>query len=267
MKGISSNRTLFKLVALAAILSISTLSTVNASVIVSAQTAIDLCACTGPVDGDFSIIEGGTTTTSTYSGANVTSGSAILSGSSLNNNGDGIGFSGSAALNDDYFSVGFDSFMDIENTSATTTYDVILKLVFSNSVAASGTDAYAYTDFFMDLNGVEEFFTYLYSDTVNGNTIGDTDTGNDGGALSESGTLLFNDTLNPLETLQFVLSLTVDGRDLWSDGSVSFDFSQFLSVESIQAQGVAQDVSAPASLFLFLMAITGLVARNRKIKN
>jgi hypothetical protein len=61
--------------------------------------------------------------------------------------------------------------------------------------------------------------------------------------------------------------LTVDGRDLWSDGSVSFDFSQFLSVESIQAQGVAQDVSAPASLFLFLMAITGLVARNRKIKN
>lgn len=267
---INSHHKLLKFVVLTAMLSFSVLNTVQASVIsadltIDAETASDMLP--GDISsGDFSLIQGGVTVTSTYSDGEVTVGDADPLGGPLSDTGDGVGFTGSADISDgETFFAGFDSFMTIENNSSLV-YDIILKLVFDNSVTANG-DAYAASQFFIDANGLEVFFSDLWADT-SGNLIDGVDTGDSGGTLSQSGTVFIPFVLNPTDILDIVLFWTAEGEDYDVDGA-AFSFSQFLSIDSAVARSTQPpvDVPEPNIALLFLLTFAGLVVRSTKTKN
>jgi hypothetical protein len=246
------------------------LSSVQAAVIpididVQAQTTFDEGYGDGVSSGNFSLKNGGTTTTNTYAGATVT-GTNPLTNSLVNTN-DGIGFTGSANTTDDIFNVFFDSEINVTNNSVSDIYDIVFKLVFSNMVNASGDDAFADSEFILNANGSEIFFTDLKSDSLNGNEVA----GEGGdpnpyfGSLLEADTLFFNFALNPSDLLTLSLSWQLDGGD-FEGGESAFEFSQFLSIESVTLRGgqVPPSVPAPGTFSLFVIALVGLVARNAR---
>lgn len=261
-----------KSILLTAMLSLSLLNVAQASVIFSdliidAETVSDMLP--GDVSsGDFSLIQGGVTFTSTYSDGVVAPGDDNPLGGSLSDTGDGIGFTGSATSDGEYFFAGFDGFMTIENDSALV-YDIVLKLIFGNSVTANG-DAFADSEFYIEANGSEVFFSDLLVDTVFGNEIAGvaTDPETFGGTLDESGTVLLPFVLNPTEILDLVLFWTAEGQDYGVDGA-AFSFSQFLSIDSAVARTAQPptDVPAPSIVLLFLLTFAGFVARSTKTKN
>jgi hypothetical protein len=269
---INSHHKTLKFVALTALLSFSVLNVAQASIIssdltIDAKTASDMLP--GDISsGDFSLIQSGVTSTSTYSDGVVAVGDDDPLGGSLFNTGDGIGFTGSANISDgETFFAGFDSFMTIENNSSLV-YDIILKLVFDNSVTANG-DAYAASEFFIDANGLEVFFSDLWADTE-GNLIDgvDTDPESFGGTLSESGTVFIPFVLNPADILELELFWTAKGQNFGIDGA-AFSFSQFLSIDSAEARSTQPpvDVPEPNIALLFLLTFAGLVVRSTKTKN
>ncbi|KXI29607.1 hypothetical protein [Paraglaciecola hydrolytica] len=254
------------LTTLSALCSLCFLSSVQAAIIpvdinIQATNTFDEGYGDGVSSGDFSLITGGATITSTYAGATVTGTNPLTN--NLVNTDDGIGFTGSALTTDDTFNVGFDSTIDVANNSVSDIYDIVFKLVFSNMVSANGIDAYADSEFTLFANGAELFFTDLVSDTVNGNEIDGVADGNFGGSLFAADTLFFNFALNPTDLLTLDLSWTLEGGD-FDGGESAFDFSQFLSIESVTLRGgqVPPSVPAPGSLSLFVIALFGLVARN-----
>lgn len=268
MKTLNPKWKMLKVTALATLCSLCFLSSVQAAVIpvdinIQATNTFDVGYGAGVSSGDFSLTSGGTTATSTYASATVT-GTNPLTNSLVNTN-DGIGFTGSALTTDDVFNVGFDSLVSVTNNAVSDIYDIVFKLVFSNMVNASGTDAYADSEFTLFANGSEIFFTDLLSDSVNGNTVGGVTNGNFGGSESETDTLYFNFALNPSDLLTLDLSWTLEGGD-FDGGESAFEFSQFLSIESVTLRGgqVPPSVPAPGSLSLFVIALVGLVARNAR---
>jgi hypothetical protein len=272
MKIFNPKWKMIKITALATLCSLCFLSSVQAAVIpididVQAQTTFDEGYGDGVSSGNFSLKNGGATTTSTYAGATVT-GTNPLTNSLVNTN-DGIGFTGSANTTDDFFNVGFDSTIDVTNNSVSDIYDIVFKLEFSNMVNASGGDAFADSEFFLLANGLEIFFTDLLSDSVNGNEVaGDGGPAPYFGSLLETNTLFFNFALNPSDLLTLSLSWTLDGGvdNSFAAGQSDFNFSQFLSIESVTLRGgqVPPSVPAPGSLSLFVIALVGLVARNAR---
>tara|TARA_R110000868_G_scaffold398138_1_gene671134 strand:+ start:202 stop:1020 length:819 start_codon:yes stop_codon:yes gene_type:complete len=269
MKTLNPKWKMLKITALTTLCSLCFLSSVQAAVIpvninIQATNTFDEGYGDGVSSGDFSLITGGATTTSTYSGATVTGTNPLTN--NLVNTGDGIGFTGSATATDDIFNVGFDSTIDVANNSVSDIYDIVFKLVFSNMVNASGADAYADSEFTLFANGAEIFFTDLLSDSLNGNEVaGDGGPAPYFGSLLEADTLFFNFALNPSDLLTLDLSWTLDGGD-FDGGESAFEFSQFLSIESVTLRGgqVPPSVPAPGSLSLFVIALVGLVARNAR---
>jgi hypothetical protein len=254
-----------KLPILAALLSLSFVGSIHATVIptdisITAETTFDDAFSDGVSSGDFSLIAAGTSTASTYSGSGFVGDNPL--GGSITDINDGIGFTGNATATDNFFFVGFDSYIDVANNSLSDIYDIVFKLVFSNTVNASGQDAYADSEFTLSANGSEIFFTDLLSDSLNGNEIGGVANGNFG-SESAADTLFFNFALNPTDLLTLDLRWTLEGVDSFGDSS-AFDFSQFLSIESVTLRGgqVPPSVPAPGTLSLFVIALVGLVARN-----
>ncbi|WP_114326417.1 PEP-CTERM sorting domain-containing protein [Candidatus Colwellia aromaticivorans] len=246
----------------------SDINIVDASIAFDADAVLDDSFSYGPTTGDFSVIEGGSATTSEYAGNLVTSGVNPLDGTYAvpNVSGDGVGFSGAVNTQDDDFSIGFDSFLSVENSSLIDVYKVIFKLTYSNLVNATGADSFADSEFILFAGGIEIFFTDLLSDTLFGDEIGGVLTGNSGEELSESNTLSFDFMINPGETLDFELTWTLEGGNFETGSSIA-DFSQFLSIEDTILQSPPpQDVPEPASLLLFAIGMFGLLRKNRFFK-
>ncbi|NQZ24318.1 MAG: PEP-CTERM sorting domain-containing protein [Colwellia sp.] len=230
--------------------------------IVDASITFDDVSSFGETAGDFSVIEGGTTTTSIFAGDTVTTGVNPLLGT-LTETDDGIGFSGAADVSGDEYLIGFDSFLSVENSSLVDIYQVFFKLTFSNLVNATGDDAYADSEFVLMANGSEIFFSDLLSDSLYGNEIGGVLNGDFGGEMTESDTLLFDFILNPLDILDLELIWTLEGGE-YDNGSSIASFSQFLSVDSVTLQQTAppQSVPEPTTLLLFAIGILGLGRKN-----
>lgn len=277
MKIFGSKWTLAKIVIVSAFYTFTPFTSVQAAFIpsdisISAETTFDAGNSFGAGVGEFSLISGATTITNTYSGGTAV-GSNPLSGALLNT-GEGIGFTGDVSVVDEEFLIGFDSLISLENTSASVIYDIIFKLVFSNSVSASGLDAYADSEFVVFLGDPQEFFSDITSDTAFGNEVAGVrvDPRVNGGTLTESSTVFFNYVLNPSDNFDLSLFWTLYGGD-FASGSSQASFSQFLSVESVIARSVppVPSVPAPNGLSIFILALAGLVARrfskSRKYSN
>jgi len=231
----------------------------------------------GTTSGAFDLTSGTSTTISTYSGANVT-GADPLAGS-LTDIRDGFGFNGTASATDDDFGIGFDSSLGVINNSVTDSYDVVFGLNFSNSVNADGDDAYAFSELILDIDLAEAFFSHLESDTLplldggfgdfkNGISLGTFGTD----LLDTATGLLFTLTLNPGDTIDMLLSWTLEGGD-FAGGLAEADLSAFLYVDSVSnitsppPPPPPSGVPEAGTLFLFSVGLLGLLAQRRRRVN
>ena len=128
---------------------------IDANISISGGTSFDMGFSSGATMGGMTNTVGGVSTTTTVAGSSATGANPL--NSTLTHTGDGYSFGGlgSAAgteANPDEFAMGFDNTFTVTNSSATSTFDVVLKLVFSNLVDSSGADAYAASEFTVDEN-------------------------------------------------------------------------------------------------------------------
>ena len=223
----------------------------------------------GPISGAFDLISGGSTTTSTYSGATV-SGADPRTGS-LTDIGDGFGFTGTASATDNEFAIGFDTSLGVSNSSATDSYDVVFGLDFDNMVNADGSDAFADSELTLDIALVEAFFSDLVSDTLNVDSDGGVDLATSGASLIDSAIgRPFTLTLNPGDTIDMLLSWTLEGGD-FDGGLAEADLSAFLYVDSVSnttpPPPPPSGVPEAGTLFLFSVGLLGLLAQRRRRVN
>jgi hypothetical protein len=239
--------------ALALNLSVAHAVAFTSDISISGSTAFDDGFSFGSTSGDFSVVSGGSTTTSTYAGSTAT-GDNPLAGTLTDLN-DGFGFTGMASATDDEFAIGFDTTVNVQNNSLSDVYEVIFSFDYSNWVNSSGDDAFADSELTLDANGIEIAFSDLLSDSFYGNEVAGIATGDSGGALSDSNELFFNFILNPSDILDLDMIWTLEGGD-FATGLAEADLSAFLSVVSVQAQGVPVPAPLPGT---FLLVGLGLV--------
>ena len=191
------------------------------AVVITAETTFADGFSSGRTIGDFNVVSGGTTTTSTYSGSAVT-GANPLTGPLTNNN-DGSGFTGTASATNEEFSIGFDTVISaLNDTSSTQT--VVFRLDFSNRVNADGGDAYADSALTLNDDNGEIFFSDLKSDTLFGDEVSGSLTGQFGDVLNDSGVLFFSFILNPSDVVNLAMSWTLEGGDFeggWAEADLS----------------------------------------------
>ena len=214
--------------------------------------------------GGFSLISGGATSSSTYDGTPTVTGADPLNGS-LTDTDDGTGFDGSARVTGvgDEFAIGFDSTLTTTNTHVTESYDIVFKLVFSNSVNADGDDAYALSVLTLDADLAEIFYSDLLSDTLFGDEDGGIATGGYGDLLTGGGSPTYAYTLNPGEALTLDLFWTMVGGNFVDIGLAEASLSAFLSIDSVVTRGgPPPTVPVPGTLLLMglgmiLLRLTG----------
>jgi hypothetical protein len=213
---------------------------------------------TSSIGGSFSTTEGGAITTSTFSNSGVT-GANPLSGT-LSSVGDGFGISAASAAGS-YQSAESESgvgimelLLDIDNTSASTTYLVTLGLAWDNSANSSGSDAYLDSEFTLDDPTGEIFFTNLVSDTRK-----------TGGLMADSGTESFTISLDPGDTWLFVGELDMEGGAYLAGSTYAGSFSGALTVTDVEAVVVP----VPGALLLGSIGLgyAGCLLRRRKDRN
>jgi hypothetical protein len=221
--------------------------------------------------GTMTVTVGGATTTTSYVDG-IASGANPLMGT-LTDTGDGFGIAGNAAappsVDDSEFEVGIDLVMTITNSSATDIYEVTFGIAYINSVNSAGTDAYVDSEFTLDRRaaadpppGIEEFFTDIITDTVNGNEVGGNPVAGFGGPLSETGTDTLVLTLNPGD------SYILEG-DWTMKGGAYADSTSEAYLEEFDLQLTVQDVRyipEPSTLGLAALGLLGLVLCSRRRK-
>ena len=214
--------------------------------------------------GNFSTTQGGVTTVSTFSGTTVT-GDNPLPGT-LTDIGDGFGMEADVdAQYESEFEVVMDIDISVKNNSATVPYRVTFGLDFSNIVNSMGTpevdDAFSESEFVVDVDDNEVFFSDLLSDLLNGNEIDGDDTGDFGGQLDDSGMESFIIEIDPSSTVLIEGILQIDGGVFSPEASALADFSASINVQNVAA------VPLPTAIVLFGSGLTGLaVVRCRKKK-
>lgn len=226
--------------------------------------------------GDFSVVQGGGTTASTYSGATVT-GSDPLMGT-LTDLGDGFGMTAdvdaaydSANMDVTEFFLALDTTIDLQNTSATDTYKVTFKVnLINNAVNASGSDAFADSEFFVEDPFGEVFFSALISDTVNGNEQGGSGIPGFGGLVSENGMSFFDVTLAPSALATVVSEWVLEGGAFEPGDTATADFSSFLSVDAVMNltdPQPPQPIPEPSTLLLFGTSLGVLALFRQRFNN
>ena len=171
------------------------------------------------LSGSFSKTVGGSTATSFLNQNGLTSGPNPQVGT-LTHIGDGFGIAANASgphvTEIDFLA--FDLTLNLDNGSAET-YQVTIVTDFSNSVDATGGDAFASSEFTLDDAGGEFFFTDLTSDTLYGDEKNGVDLPTSGALVEDSGTPSWVITLGPNE------SFSVFGEYVLKAGAFSSDFT------------------------------------------
>lgn len=221
----------------------------------------------GPVTqtGDISKVEGGVAVGTPFSGALVGPGPNPLPGT-LTDIGDGFGMHADIdAIETSEFQLAIDLTLDLENTSPTDTFKVTVKVMFSNSAASSGADAFSDSEFTLDDSGGEFFFTDVVSDTLFGNEIGGVPTGEFGGLVSDAGMASFDFILLPLAMETILGELVIDGG-VFAPGAATADFEAFVGIEAIMNLTRPVQVPEPGSLVLLGSGLLGLgLVRRRRM--
>ncbi len=224
---------------------------------------------TGITNTSLTARQGGTDTIVDWTG-DVPNGVNPLLGT-FTKTGDGFRIFGTASATSDgeeegEFATGVDLVVDLSNSSATDTYEVFFRIDFSNSVTATGDDAFADSEFTLDTPpGTEVFFTQTISDTLGGNKLNGVLTGGSGGTVADSDIFTFSLVLAPLDDTSIKGDWTMEGGAFASEASVDFD--AFLSVERVdnltEPGGV---IPEPGSVLIWsvLGALGMAVARRRR---
>ncbi len=202
--------------------------TITGSVSLDTTNSLDSSGSSAQ-SGTLTLVSGSTASTATFTNTpGLIAPSPSLAGTAANI-GDGIGahFSmsgnstGAPATTDGVFS---DFTFDLHNPSSTETYRVTFRATLTNSVSASGTDAYAYGDLsFRDAGNNELYFSEHRVDTQN--------TGNDLNA-DATGDVFWVD-LVPGATYRFSALQRQRGGTLAS-GSYNADIDTFIRVQSVE---------------------------------
>jgi hypothetical protein len=219
------------------------------------------------------ILAGATTTTTiddvTPTGANPL---GLSSPDRFTNTGDGLGLV--ASVNGDDGDIAelfvFDFIFDLANTSATDTFKIYFELTFRNLADADGDDTYAWSELNLyDSSLSELFFSDLISDTFFGDNANGVDLGSFGVELTDSGSFLFNYTLAAGTTDNFSAVMKIEGGDISQSGLFRADAMlniNILDVENLTSTPPPpnNDVPAPGSAYLFLIALLGFVCSSRR---
>ena len=206
--------------------------------------------------GSLKQIISGVTTTSSFTGM-PSSISPNTLGGALTHIGDGIGASFSMSgtyVDTDMFTEGLfaDYFLVLENMSLTQTYTVTFSAMISNSVGASGDDAYAESMIRVSNSVPDEI---LYSDY----RIDTANPGPNNNFTVDSANSSFSVTLLPGESASFS-ALQEQRGGVFADGSYSASLDAFLRVVSV----VPESGSLPMmSLGLLALALTQRHRRRR----
>ncbi len=232
----------------------------------SGETSLDTVSSFGPTSGSFDVTVGGSITTTTYVGDTPT-GANPLSGDPTHT-GDGFGYDGLASAGDEEFLTGLDTNFWLNNGDATDSYDVVLKLAFDNSVNADGSDAYADSEFVVNIGGVDVFWSDLASDTVgdltdvsHGTVAGSTAAHGD--AFSHTGTEFFTVTLAAAEAIEVVAFWTFEGGD-YAGGLAEGALSMDLTIHSVAKTDGDVPVPEPGTLLLMAAGLFAVRGRLRQ---
>ena len=182
------------------------------------------------LSGTMSTIIGGAETASGFTNGAVT-GSNPLAGN-LTDTGDGIAIRDvmASAINNASTKAGVDVRLSLGNTSVTATYDVVLLFDSNNHVDVSGTDAYVHSEFTVDENGSEKFFTDIESDVVNGDQLNGISQGTFGAPTTDSAAEILNITLGPGATVIIDGDWTMKLESLAANSGANGDFSGTMTV-------------------------------------
>lgn len=223
--------------------------------------------------GTLQLVQGGVTSTSSYSGSSAVGSNPLTS--NLTDLNDGIGFNGTAqasGLNQSStFLTGIDLGLSLTNNSATNTYQVLLNIAFDHTVSSSGSDAYADSEFVVrDALGSQLFISHLTSDTVNGNERNGVALGSSGGLVSDAGPATLTITLNPLDIVSLTDLLipnnpfwTLNGGAFSGDATAEAALNAFISVAAVRDVSNPNPTPEPATLALLGLGLAGLGALRR----
>lgn len=240
---------------------------VPADLVLSGQVVLDIANSLNPVgtatqQGTLSSLASGSSATSSFVDMPSSLSPNTLSGGLLDTgNGFGASFSmsgsstGAAAETDGLFA---DFSFSLSNLSATLTYTLIFQASVTNSVNASGQDAFAFSDISIkDALLNELFFSDFRADTVNaGNEL-----------LLDSASNTFSITLLPGQNTSFSALQRQRGGASASGSAYSASLDTFISLQEIRSSGGNNDVPTPGSLALLIAGAAALWTTRRTLRH
>ncbi len=219
-------------------------------------------------NGDYSVIEGGATTTETFSG--VTPAATNPLPGTFTAIGDGVGGSAILSATDpaEYdFAIFFN--FDLINTSGSDTYKVTFEADFTHTVDADGPDAFGESTFDLESPiGTNLLHSEIVSDTFFGDEKNGLPLPTLGDPVTDSGVFSFDITLLPGATSDIEAFYNWTGETFEELSGVSSDFTGSILITNVMnlTPPDPNPIPEPSTYILVGIGISALFLWNRKRK-